>query len=93
MKVSEMNAHQFAMYQEMDYWMCEEIGGAENAMEDYKPGSEEYENAKKFLEQGHDELAKYFYNRVMSCCQEHAKFAGSDFLKERIERRLNKWGY
>lgn len=51
-----------------------------------------------FLSQGHGELAAYFYNEVMSRCKaggyySDARFAGGAFLKEKIERRLMKWGY
>lgn len=98
MKVSEMNSHQRAMWQLMDEIMCETIGGLENTMEDCAPDTEEYKNAEAFLNQGHDKLAEYFYREVMDRCKSgsyasHARFAGSAFLKERIERRLVKWGY
>jgi hypothetical protein len=98
MKISEMNTHQKAMYYLMDEITCEMIGGAENTMEDYAPETEEYKDAEAFLNQGHDKLAAYFYAHVMNRCKSgsyasHARFAGSEFLKERIERRLQKWGY
>ena len=98
MKFSEMTNHQKKMFLLMDEVMCEIIGGFENSLEDYKPDTEEYQAADAFLSQGHDELAAYFYDEVMSRCQAGsdascARFAGGDFLKERIDKRLKKWGY
>ena len=98
MKISEMNAHEKAMYYIMDEWTREMIGGNENTLLDYPEDSEEYKHAYKFLHQGHESLADYFYQMIMADCAkgsnaEHARFAGSAFLRERIERRLTKWGY
>jgi hypothetical protein len=98
MKIKEMNTHQLAMYRLMDYWTNEMIGGCENALQDYEENSEDYKEAEDFLNQTHEQLADYFYNMVMQDCKkgtnaEHARFAGADFLKERIDRRLTKWGY
>ena len=98
MKIREMNKHQLVMYKLMDKWTCDMIGGYENTLCDYSEDSEDYKEAKDFLSQSHEELAKYFYNMVMNDCKkgsnaEHARFAGSQFLKDRIDRRLTKWGY
>ncbi len=98
MKVSEMNAHQKALYRIMDELTREFIGGCENSMMDYEKDAEEYKEAERFLKMGHKEMADFFYMMVMSECKagsnaEHARFAGGDFLKERIEVHLNKWGY
>ena len=98
MKICEMNKHQRIMYLLMDEVMCEIIGGLENTIQDYTSDTEEYKNAEEFLNLGHDKLADYFYAEVMNRCKSdsylsHARFAGSAFLKERIERRLMKWGY
>lgn len=98
MKISEMNSHQRKMYFLMDEIMCEIIGGLENNMEDYSPDTEQYKEAEAFLTQGHAELAAYFYDEVMNRCRaggysSHARFAGGDFLKARIEARLKKWDY
>lgn len=98
MKLREMDAHQKAMYKLMDSWTCDMIGGYENTLCDYATDTEEYKKAESFLKQPHEDMAKYFYDMVMSDCRqgsnaEHARFAGSQFLKDRIERRLTKWGY
>jgi hypothetical protein len=98
MKRSEMNAHQRAIFDIMDELTREYIGGYENTMLDFSEEDEEYQNAYKFLHQGHEQLAQFFYDLVMRHCKagsnaEHARFAGSAFLKERIEKRLVKWGY
>ena len=95
MKFSEMTSHQKKMFFLMDEVMCDIIGGFANSLEDNKPDTAEYKVADAFLSQGHDELAAYFYNEVMNRCQAGsdascARFAGGDFLKERIEKRLNK---
>lgn len=98
MKRSEMNAHQRAIFDIMDEITRDYIGGYENTLLDFSEDEEEYQNAYKFLHQGHEQLAQFFYDLVMRHCKvgsnaEHARFAGSAFLKERIEVRLTKWGY
>lgn len=98
MKRSEMNAHQRAIFDIMDELTKEYIGGNENTLLDFSEDEEEYQDAYEFLHQGHDQLAEFFYDMVMASCKagsnaEHARFAGSAFLKERIEKRLTKWGY
>ena len=95
MKMSEMNVHQRNLYRMMDELTCEIIGGYENAMADYPEDSDEYWEAKEFLDMGHDALKQYFFNALTARreTQKALKFAGNDFLMERIERRLRKWGY
>lgn len=98
MKRSEMNAHQRAIFDIMDELTRELIGGNENTLLDFSEEDEEYQDAYNFLHQGHEQLAQFFYDLVMGHCKagsnaEHARFAGSAFLKERIEKRLTKWGY
>ncbi len=98
MKLSEMNAHQKAMFRLMDEVTCDYIGGFENSLSDNPVESEEYQAAYRFLNQGHDKLAEFFYSHIMSDCKvgtnaTHLRFAGSQFLKERIEKRLIKFGY
>lgn len=98
MKIKDMNAHEKTMYRLMDEATIEFIGGYENTMEDYSPETEEYKVAEKFLTMGHEKMAAFFYDYVMSMCKKGtnataARFAGGEFLRERIERRLVKWGY
>lgn len=98
MKRSEMNTHQRLVFDLMREVMSEYIGGYENTLLDEKPGSVDYEEAKAFLESGREALTKAVYDEVMERCKvgtnaTHARFAGSEFLRERIDRRLAKWGY
>lgn len=98
MKISEMNAHERAIYFIMDELTREYIGGNENTLLDFEEDTEEYKHAYEFLHQGHESLAEFFYNMVMNECRgttnaSHARFAGGAFLRERIEKRLTKWGY
>lgn len=98
MKLSEMNKHQKSMYDLMNEATSEFIGGNENTLQDYEDDTEEYKMAKQFLEMGHNQMKQFFYDYVMRQCKngehnEHAKFAGKEFLLERIETRLTKWGY
>ena len=103
MKLSEMNAHQKLAFMYVKNELTEVIGGYENDIQDNSPDSEAYRNAQAFLSKPHDELVNQFYTWVMASIEadakkgivsaKHAKFAGADFIKERIDRRLKKWGY
>ena len=97
MKRSEMNAHQIVAFDFIVYVMSELIAANELTLEDCPEDSEEYKNAKEYLSQGHDALLKDVYDEVMAMADKgtakHLRFAGADFIKERISRRLTKWGY
>lgn len=98
MRRNEMNAHQKAIFDIMTEVCSEYIGGYENTLSDFDEDDEEYVEAKNFLEMGHDKLKDFIYNEVMKECKagsnaSHARFAGKDFLMERIEARLLKWNY
>lgn len=95
MKVRDMNKNQLAVYQLMDKWTTDVIGGFENQMEDNEEGSAAYEEAKSFLSKSHEEMKQCFFDAIRADreAQKHLKFVGNDFLLERIERRLTKWGY
>ena len=97
MKVSEMNAHQKVAFELVCYAMSEYIGGLENILMDYSPEDEEYIAAKKDLGIGHDALEDYIYSMVMEDSNKadlkHLRFAGEKFIRERISKRLTKWGY
>ena len=97
MKRSEMNAHQLVAFDFIVYVMSELIAANELSLQDYPEGSEEYEAAKEYLSQGHDALLKDVYDEVMAMADKgtakHLRFAGAEFIKERISRRLTKWGY
>jgi hypothetical protein len=67
-------------------------------MEDYSEEDEAYINAKNFLEMGHDKLADFFYQIMVAESKNETRnsairFAGTDFIKTIIEKRLIKWGY
>ena len=95
MKISEMNAHQRAIYRMMDELTIDIIGGRENDLQDYPEDSEEYQEAQRFLTMGHDAMKELFYDMLTAQreMQKELRFAGNAFLLERIERRLTKWGY
>lgn len=97
MKLSEMNNNQklaFSIAAEAtDYY----IGGWENIMADSEPGSVNYEEAEQALSYSHDELVEI----ILSDCRinpswrklKNLHLVGLDFLRERISRRLTKYGY
>jgi hypothetical protein len=98
MKRNEMNAHQKVLFDLTREAISDTIGAYENTMMDFRPETKEYKEAEEFLNQGHEALAKVIYDEVMDMCKRganasHARFAGSEFLKERIDRRLTKLGY
>lgn len=98
MKLSDMNEHQKLAYKLMDEVTSEFIGGNENTMSDFEEDTEEWQGAKEFLSQPHDRLKEFIYNQIMFMADErgyakHIRFAGKDFIMERIEKRLQKWGY
>lgn len=97
MKVSEMNSHEKVAFMYVCEAMSQFIGGLENALLDYDENSEEYKNAYDDLHVGHETLIEWIYRDVMSYSDKgtarHLRFAGEKFIKERIDRRLTKWGY
>jgi len=105
MKISELNEHQKVAYQLMDEVTSEYIGGYENQLSDTEGWDDEYNikmhnEAKEFLEQPHEELKKFVYGCIMDKADldrggidKHIRFAGKEFIMERIEKRLQKWGY
>ena len=97
MKVSEMNAHEKVAFMYVCEVMSELIGGWENTLMDNPEDSEEYKNAYHDLHVGHETLIDWIYSDVMSYSDKgtakHLRFAGEKFIKERIDRRLTKWGY
>lgn len=95
MKIREMNKNQRELYMMMDQITSEYIGGYENTMLDYPEDSEEYREANEFLTMGHDAMKDFFFCMISADREsaKHLKFAGNEFLLERIERRLLKWGY
>lgn len=97
MKKSEMNAHEKVAFMFVCEAMSEIIGGLENVLMDYPESSIEYQDAWNDLHVGHDTLTEWIYRDVMGRADKgtakHMRFAGEAFIRERISRRLTKWGY
>ena len=84
------NKHEIAMltliHEEIDIL----VGGYENQMLDTAPDSKEYKEAHSYLyETPAKELLEEFYDMVMARCkagsnEEHARFAGSEFLRAKL---------
>lgn len=108
MKLSEMNARQKRAFINIKFAANDLLGGLENEMLDNRQGSEEYERAKKALE-NHELLVKELYRMATTaiyregyCCfNDYAvkhelrdiNFCGKDWLMERCEKRIVKEGY
>lgn len=72
------------------------IAGSENEMEDNPKGSKEYEDAKAFLEKGHEELVSIITANVMSDitgAKKEMKFMGTEKIKWFVSQKLQEWGY
>ena len=95
------NKHEIAMLglirEEVDIL----VGGYENTMLDFPEDTKEYREAYSYLyETPAKQLLEEFYDLVMARCkagsnEEHARFAGSDFLRAKlgcyiIKNRLGK---
>jgi len=97
MKISEMNSNQKTVYLMVVDACNEFIGGWENTMLDEPEGSEEWQNAKELLEEGHDALVGYILGDIRSSREwqrlEHLHFVSLEWTKERISKRLTKMGY
>ena len=97
MKLSEMNAHQRLAFRFICEVMSELIAGNELIMEDYPDDSDEYKEASEYLNKPREVLADDVYEEVMSRSDKdmtrHLRFAGKEFIMERINKRLEKWGY
>ena len=82
--------HEIAMLQLIREEIDPLVGGYENAMLDSEEGSEEYKKAYSYLyETPARDLLEEFYWFVMQRCKagsnaEHARFAGSDFLRAKL---------
>lgn len=91
----EMNSHEKQVAKLISLATSEIIGGYENTLLDYPEDSEEYKEAKEIL--NHDTLFGMIYDYVMEESRRnyasHIRFAGKQFIEERIEKRLQKEGY
>lgn len=96
MKLSEMNGNQ-RMAARLAWDSCGwVVGGYENQMQDNDEGSEDYNSAKEALAD-HDLLVDEIYDHVMHMTdksfRKHLRFAGKEFIIDRINGRLARWGY
>ena len=91
----EMNMHEKMVSRLIQYAVSELIGGRENTLLDYPEDSEEYQTAKACL--NHDELFAEIYDYVMMESKgnyaSHIRFAGKQFIEDRIDARLVNEGY
>ena len=97
MKISEMNAHQKTAYLIMREEYNNLVGGCENTLLDYSEDSEEYQAAHRTLHD-HEVLRDMIYGEAIATanCRHHAihmRFAGKEWLFERIDNRLENDGY
>lgn len=94
--VRKLNEHEKVVAKLISQAVSEYIGGYENTMLDFEPGCEEYEEAKAFLSD-HNGLVDAIYREVMleskDNTRSHIRFAGKQFILDRIESRLAKEGY
>ena len=96
MKLSEMNTRQ-KIVAKLAWETCGNIvGGLENTLLDNDPNDIEYKNAEKTLKD-HEALVEMIYHDVMMDTEKiymkHFRFVGKDFIIERIDKRLKRWGY
>ena len=94
MKLNECNQHEKMAWQLMIAQYNDIVGGMENAVEDK---CDDWEECAELLA-NHDELKNLIYQQTMNVAKnlgfaKHIKFAGKEFLMERIERRLVKDGH
>lgn len=91
----EMNQHEKVINQLIQNCISEWIGGLENTVADNEPGDEDYEAAKAML--NHDDLFNVFYEDIMAetkrNAKSHLRFAGKQFIEDRIENALKRFGY
>ena len=91
----QMNQHEKEIDRLIQNAVSEWIGGFENTMADYPTDSEEYRNAQDQL--NHDTLFELIYDNIMTESRKnkssHIRFAGKEFITDRIEKRLKQSGY
>lgn len=97
MKIKDMNAHQKKAYLMLKDLYNDGVGGYENALIDYPEDSEEYKEAQEVLAD-RDGIKADVYAETISIAEKqgslrHIKFAGKEWMMERIEELLQKDGY
>ena len=93
--VRDMDTREKAIDRIIKRSVSEWIGGYENTLQDYMPEDEEYKYAKEIL--NHDTLFENIYQELIEYTKNnrdsHIRFAGKEFMEERIEHWLKKSGY
>lgn len=107
MKMSEMNARQKKAYINIYYAAQDLLGGLENTLCDYRDCTEEYQDAKAFLND-HNRLVEMLYYMATTAVYGEGfcgfgkqyqmairdiNFCGKTWLMERCEKRITKEGY
>ena len=96
--MKKLNRHQQYVMELINEAFLDGFLGYENTLNDFPKDSEEYKRAYEVINATRDEKIKMIYNLVVyyTNCNEHDKhirFAGTDWIKERISKRLEKYGY
>lgn len=94
----KLNAHQIEASLIIQDIISDMIGGYENTKSDFEEGSEEWKEADKFLSIKHDDMIELLYEMVIKESQyrgksKHINFAGTDWIKSRLSKKLIYWGY
>lgn len=57
------------------------IGGFENQVADYEEGSEEYKEAKRFLDQPIEDKVEEIYTEIIRTMEKEVRFVGKEMVK------------
>lgn len=93
MKISELNGHQARALRMVKEIYNDIIGGWENTLLDYSEDEDEYQRAYKALHNPEGLVETIYYDVVRGMSDTEIRFAGKEWIKERIARKLLKDGY
>lgn len=94
----KLNAHQIEADKLVQEVMSDMLGGYENQMSDSEEGSDDWITANEFLQTERMQMIELLYEMVIAEAQymgtsKHINFAGTAFIKKRIDKKLVDWGY
>lgn len=91
----EMNQHETFANALINRAISEWVGGNENTLLDFDEDSKEYKEAKAMLtfENLFDAILSDVMGETEEMWAREVRFAGKQFIEERIEQRLNACGY
>lgn len=96
MKLNELDQNQATAIKVIIRTYNAIVGGAENTLLDYDDTDDEYIEAKRLLSNP-KELVDFIYQDLMAnegyTYSKEIRFCGTEWIKERIARRLKKEGY